>query len=177
MTVTPGKPPVTDPQWVREMTQRVKALEQPGNVTIGSWTLHEQDGNLHATKAGQTVQLTFPDDAATPTNVPVARNRARISFSDFGTVGFGATNTFSLIYRNMQTPNIVVGASGPSATDITNALLGLFPEQYTLLDFDVIQLSGSTTDWIITYPGGNLQPGPCTSTGATLPVFTLTAYP
>jgi hypothetical protein len=75
----------------------------------------------------------------------------------------------------VSTPNIVVGAAGPSSTDIANALLGLFPEQYTVLDFSVAQLN--STDWVITYPGGNLSPGPCTSTGATLPVFTLTNYP
>lgn len=49
-----GRPPRTPTEWVRDIAQRVRALEQSRTAHIGPWTIIDRDGSLLAIKPGST---------------------------------------------------------------------------------------------------------------------------
>ena len=54
---TPGRNPQTDAEWARGTEQRLRALEQGQSTRVGEWVISSQDGELVATKPGETLAL------------------------------------------------------------------------------------------------------------------------
>jgi hypothetical protein len=168
MTV-PGKTPKTDAQWALKVEQRLRELEATGPTRVGSWVISEVDGQLIATKPGQTHQLTSLDTSATAAPAPFKRQLALVSVVSEPA---GFTNQFSLSYRGQTTPLMTIDST--HATDIETALVALFV-QFTALDFNVTGVVGGP--WTIAYPGAVLQIGQTTTTSSLHPPPVMTCIP
>lgn len=61
----PGRRPDTDPQWARDVEDRLRTLEQ-GKTTIrvGSWVITERGGELIAVTVGREVPLSSVNPSA-----------------------------------------------------------------------------------------------------------------
>lgn len=169
MTGRPAKTPQTDAQWALKVEQRLRALEAAGPQRIGSWVVSEIDGQLVATKDGQSAQLTTLDTSATAAPAPFKRQLAVITVVSEPA---GFTNQFSLTYRGATTPLMTIDTT--HATDIQAALIALFV-QYTALDFNVTGVVGGP--WTVAYPGDVLQIGQTTTSAITHPAPVMTCVP
>lgn len=168
MTV-PGKTPKTDAQWALRVEQRLRELEATGPTRIGDWVISQRDGQLIATKPGQTHVLTSLDTSATPGPAPFKRQLAVVSVVSEPA---GFTNQFSLSYRGATTPMMTIDTTFSSAIEAN--LVALFP-QFTALDFNVTGSVGGP--WTIAYPGDVLQIGQTTTSSSTHPPPVMTCSP
>lgn len=139
-----GRAPRTEGEWGRDTRQRIKALENPATVRIGSWVLSERDGELVATTPGRApVVLTAVLAEADTSGLRRIQRLVTVS----GTSG----GQMALVYRGEPTSAFAWNA--PAAT-VLNAILAL-RTSYTALDFDVVGPNGGP--WLITLPGGSLD--------------------
>lgn len=169
MTGTPSKTPQTDAQWALKVEQRLRALEATGPTRVGSWVISEVDGQLVATKPGQSQPITVLDTSATAGPTPNIRQLAVVTLVSEPA---GFTNQFSLSYRGQTTPMMTIDST--HATDIQTALVALFV-QYTALDFNVTGVVGGP--WTIAFPGDVMQIGATTTTSTLHPPPVMTCVP
>lgn len=161
MTGTPSKTPQTDAQWALKVEQRLRALEATGPTRIGSWVVSEKDGQLIATKPGQTQVLTTLDTSATAT--PVQGRVQRIITLVSG------TGTFTLVYRGVQTA--AINANFALGSDIKNALVAALMPQFTGIDFDCQGVAGGP--WTVTLPGADIDIGTVVTGFGSTPILTV----
>lgn len=56
-TTLTGRAPRNDPEWARDISQRLRRLEQSTAVRVGQWSLTERAGQLIASKPGEVAAL------------------------------------------------------------------------------------------------------------------------
>lgn len=160
-SVNTGRAPKTAPEWVRDVDQRLRALEAATTVRVGSWVLAEIDGEVVASKAGRSVILT---EEAVAAAVAAGHTMRLVTLTGSPTSG-----TFALTYKARTTSDIPWNAT---ADQVLAAILAL-STAYTTLDFAVTGPDGGP--WTVTTPIGALSADNVALGGGSAPGVAITA--
>ncbi|QGH80038.1 minor tail protein [Gordonia phage NHagos] len=113
-----GRAPRTDAEWARDITQRVKSLENPTAARVGEWVITSQSGTLIAARNGETVNLVTSDGVDEEAVTSIIRSSGYAKQADLDATNAAVTDNTTAITNQ-----------GNSILDIFQDLTDLFTGQ------------------------------------------------
>lgn len=147
----PGLAPRTGPEWVRQTEQRLRSLEQRRTTRVGPWVLSSQDGNLIATKPGESLVI---DEIGDPVEVDLGNLRGFTQADKDAIVDEAKKTAWEELYEKLS------GSDGPA--DALQALKDFFDDQFNS-PVDALRifgqlLPGQLPTISISHIGGDFEP-------------------